>query len=203
MNREELKALGLTDEQINSVMASHGTVVNATKEELTTVTTDRDSLKGQLTDRDTQLEALKTKATGNEDLTAEIERLKGENQTTASEYQEKLDKQAFDFSLEKALTGAKVRNPKAVKALLDIDSIKLDGEKLLGLDDQIKALQESDDYLFESEEGAGGNPNFTTGQHNKGSGVNPFSKGSINLTEQTRLFREDKAKYDQFKANAK
>lgn len=158
-------------------------------------------LQEQIGDRDSQLEKLSE--VDPKELQQEIDQLKEDNKTAASEYQEKLDKQAFDFSLEKALTCAKVRNPKAVKALLDIDSIKLDGEKLLGLDDQIKELQESDDYLFESEEGAGGNPNFTTGQHNKGSGVNPFSKGSINLTEQTRLFREDKAKYDQFKANAK
>lgn len=171
MNREELKELGLSDEQIDKVMTSHGKVVNSTKEELTTVTTDRDGLKEQLTERDAQLETLsKVDAEG---LQAEIDRLKGENETTATEYQEKLDKQAFDFNLEKALTGAKVRNPKAVKALLDTEKIKLDGDKLLNLDDQIKALQESDAYLFETEDDPEGNPNFTTGQHQKGDSNEP------------------------------
>lgn len=204
MNREELKALGLTDEQINSVMASHGSVVNATKEELTTVTTDRDSLKEQLTDRDTQLEALTTKATGNAELTAEIEQLKTDNATTASEYQEKLDKQAKDFAVDNYLRDTKAKNIKAVRANLDLDIVKFKDGELTGLKEQSDALKESDAYLFESEEeeNAGGNPNFSTGQHNKGAGINPFSKGTINLTEQTRLFREDRAKFDQFKANA-
>src|SRR5690625_3432735 len=167
MNREELKELGLSDEQIESVMKSNGKDTNDLKRKADSVDgleSQIEDYKGQLADRDEQLESLsKVDAEG---LQAEIDRLKGENETTATDFQEKLDSQAFDFSLERALTGAKVRNPKAVKALLDTESIKLDGEKLLGLDDQIKALQESDAYLFESEEKAStpqivtpGNPN--------------------------------------------
>lgn len=150
MNREFLKGLGLDDAAVDKAMAEHGKVVNTTKGDLEAMTTDRDGLKEQLTERDEQLETLsKVDAEG---LQAEIDRLKGENETTATEYQEKLAKQSFNFSLEKALTGAKVRNPKAVKALLDTEKIKLDGEKLLNLDDQLEALKESDAYLFEAEE---------------------------------------------------
>lgn len=151
MNREELKALGLTDEQIEKVMAAHGKVVNSTKEQLDAVTTERDSLKEQIAERDTQLDNLSKQVKDNEELTAEIDRLKEENTAATQELQAKLDKQAFDFSLEKALTGAKVRNPKAAKALLDLESIKLDGDKLLGLEDQLNAIKESDPYLFEAE----------------------------------------------------
>lgn len=168
MNREQLKELGLTDEQIESVMKEHGKTVNATKQELDTVTSERDNLKEQLIERDNQLNDISEKVKDSDELTAEINRLKEENKNATQELQEKLEKQAFEFSLEKALTGAKVRNPKAVKALLDVESIKLDGEKLLGLDDQLKALQESDAYLFESEESNESKPNFTTGQHRKG-----------------------------------
>jgi len=128
-------------------------------------------LKEQISERDSQLESLKGQVKDNEELTAEIDRLKSENEAATTELQEKLEKQAFDFSLEKALTDSKVRNPKAVKALLDVESIKLDGEKLLGLDDQIKALKESDAYLFEAESSeTPPKPNFTTGEHNKGKG---------------------------------
>lgn len=152
MNREALKALGLTDEQIGAVMASHGSVVNATKEQLTAMTTERDDLKGQLTDRDTQLEGLKEKAAGNDELLSQIEQLKESNATATTELQAKLDGQTFDFALEKSLTAAKVRNPKALKALLDTESIKLDGDKLLNLDSQLEALKASDAYLFETEQ---------------------------------------------------
>jgi hypothetical protein len=112
-------------------------------------------LKQQLKDRDAQLEDLSKKATGNEDLLKQINDLQESNKQTALDYQAKLDKQAFDFSLEKALADAKAKNPKAVKALLNTEVIKLDGDKLLGLEEQLKALQESDGYLFGSGEPAG------------------------------------------------
>lgn len=171
MNREELKAMGLSDEQIDKVMAAHGKVVNTTKEQLDTVTTERDSLKEQITERDTQLDNLSKQVKDNEELTAEIERLKEENKTATTELQEKLDKQAFDFMLEKALDAANVRNPKAVKALLDMEKVKLDGETLLGLDDQLKALKESDEYLFQQEDKQPGNPKIVVpGNPNGGDG---------------------------------
>jgi predicted nucleic acid-binding Zn-ribbon protein len=201
MNREFLKGLGLEDEAIDKIMAEHGKTVNKTKEDLTTVTTERDNLKQTVADRDTQLEDLGKKVKDNDELTAEIDRLKDENKTATQEMQGKLDKQAYDFALDKALSGAKVKNAKAVKALLDTEKIKLDGDKLLGLDDQLKTIKESDGYLFEEEQQQG-KPSFSTGQHQTATGVNPFSKDSFNLTEQSRLYREDPAKYEQFKAQA-
>lgn len=169
MNREFLEGLGLEKETIDKVMAEHGKTVNTTKEQLDTVTTERDNLKEQLTDRDTQLNDLSDKVKDSEELTAEINRLKEENQTATKELQNKLDTQAFEFKLDKALTGAKVKNTKAVKALLDTETIKLDGDKLLNLDEQLEALKESDAYLFEQEESTEPpKPSFTTGQHQKG-----------------------------------
>ncbi|NLY77321.1 MAG: hypothetical protein GX080_04430 [Tissierellia bacterium] len=44
----------------------------------------------------------------------------------------------FDYALEKALTVAKARNIKAVKALLDLENLKLADDKILGLDEQLK-----------------------------------------------------------------
>jgi len=78
--------------------------------------------------------------------------LKQQNETVKTEYEEQLEAQAFDHKLENTLSGAKVKNTKALRALLDMDTIKLDGDVLKGLDDQMSALQESDPYLFEVEE---------------------------------------------------
>ena len=66
------------------------------------------------------------------------------------------------------LTSANVRNLKAVKALLNMDSIKAnDKGEFEGLTEQLDALKESDGYLFNGTEPeqpetprfAGGNPN--------------------------------------------
>ena len=48
-----------------------------------------------------------------------------------------------------AITNSKAKNLKAVKANLNLDTIKLDGDKLLGIDDQLKNLRETDSYLFD------------------------------------------------------
>src|SRR5690606_24948682 len=89
------------------------------------------------------------------------------NKQIQQEYEQKMQKQAFDFALERALVSAKARNPKAVKALLDTEAIKLDGDKLLGLEEQLEKLKESDPYLFEEEQKTA-KPVFSTGQYQKG-----------------------------------
>lgn len=58
MNTEELKQLGLNDEQIKGVMAAHGKVINPIKEQVTTLTSERDTAKAQLTTVTGQLDQL-------------------------------------------------------------------------------------------------------------------------------------------------
>ncbi|MBO1515598.1 phage scaffolding protein [Metabacillus bambusae] len=148
------------------------------KDKFDTVNKENKDIKGQLKDRDTQLKDLETKAQGNADLQKQIQDLQADNKKVADDYQAKLNQQSFDFALKDALTGAKAKNPKAVEALLNRESIKLDGDKLLGLDEQLKAIQESDSYLFDSEQQQQQQQTgvkFTTGQHQKQTGDAPTS----------------------------
>ncbi|MBR2744941.1 MAG: phage scaffolding protein [Clostridia bacterium] len=55
----------------------------------------------------------------------------------------------LESKIDLAINNAKAKNVKSVRANLDMDKIKLDGDKLLGFDDQIEALKKSDSYLFE------------------------------------------------------
>ncbi|OEH53129.1 hypothetical protein AQ616_17775 [Oceanobacillus sp. E9] len=174
MKRDFLKELGLEDEAIDKIMAEHGKSVNDMKEKAEkadTLESQVNDYKQQIADRDTQLKDLGEKAKGNEDLTAEIDRLKEENETTKSELEQKLEQQAFDHKLENTLKDANVKNPTAVKALLNLDEIKLDGDKLRGLDTQLEGLKESDDYLFQSEQNSN-DPSleYTPGSHQQGGG---------------------------------
>ncbi|MBP1971587.1 putative nucleic acid-binding Zn-ribbon protein [Virgibacillus natechei] len=132
--------------------------------------------KKQVEERDEQISNLSEKAKGSEDLTKQIDDLKEQNKKQSEDYESQIKQQAFDHTLKDELTAAKVKNPKAVKALLDTDTIKLDGEKLLGLEEQLKGIQESDPYMFEEEESnEPPKPSFSTGQHNKGGGGEPAS----------------------------
>lgn len=60
-----------------------------------------------------------------------------------------IEKVRLETKIDLAINNAKAKNVKSVKANLDLEKIKLDGDKLLGFDDQIEALKKSDTYLFE------------------------------------------------------
>ncbi|MCM3316177.1 phage scaffolding protein [Rummeliibacillus stabekisii] len=156
MNKEALLELGLTEEQADKVVTGFGHMVP--KSRLDDKIQEVKDLKDQIKDRDTQLDDLSTKAAGNEDLQKQIQTLQELNQTTVADYEEKLKQKDFDFTLSEALRNAKAKNPKAVKALLNIEDIKLDEQKLIGLEDQLNALKESDAYLFESDKLKGKTP---------------------------------------------
>lgn len=150
MNREFLKSLGLDDEAVEKAMAEHGKVVNATKDELTSAQSERDSYKTQLTDRDTQLEDLRSKAEGHADLQSTIDALKQANEDAKNAHHAELTNTKLNYELDQALLLNKARNPRAVRALLDSELIKLgDDGQLTGLTDQLTALKESDGYLFD------------------------------------------------------
>ena len=61
-----------------------------------------------------------------------------------------------------ALVEAKARDPKLVKALLDMSVIKQDGDNLLGLKDQLEKITGSHSYLFASGEPADPDPTTRT-----------------------------------------
>ncbi len=71
----------------------------------------------------------------------------------AEEDRKALEKQQFDFSLERALAASKPRNAKALLNFLDRDKLKLVDGEIIGLDKQLEALKKGDDtaFLFEAE----------------------------------------------------
>ncbi len=117
------------------------------KADFNTLNEEKKNLTTQLAERDSQLEELKkVDAAG---LQAKIAELQKANADAKAEYEQNLKAAQLDYAISSALTVAKAKNPKAVKALLDNNKVKLDGDKLLGLDDQLEALKKSDPYLFE------------------------------------------------------
>lgn len=175
MKKEDLIALGLTPEQADSVITGFGTMVP--KSRLDEKIQEAKDYKSQLDARDKQLAELEPKAAGNEALLQQIQKLQDDNKNAQTEYEQKLAETQRTFALDSALSGAKVKNLKAVKALLDAEKIKLDGDKLSGLEEQLEALKTSDAYLFESTEE--GKPTFSTKPKPKGEGVTKESIMSI------------------------
>lgn len=151
MKREFLKDMKLTDEQIDAIMAENGKDVNGLKEQVNSLTTEKDGLQSQLTERDTQLKDLKGKVKDSDELTAEIDKLQKANKEAKEKYEADLTAQQKSFLIDKALTNAGARNAKAVSSLLDLDSVEVKDGQLIGLDDQLKALRDSDGYMFKED----------------------------------------------------
>ena len=158
------------------------------KRRLDEVIAERNRYKELVEERDSQLADLKTWAKDNEALKAQIAELQAKNKQVTEDYEKQLEEQRFAFAIERAVAKADARNVKAVVALLDTSKISLDGENLLGFDEQIAALKKSDPYLFGVDlkgrmpEGTGKPPKEIP---------NPWKKESFNLTKQGQILKTD------------
>ncbi len=170
------------------------------KEKFDTKNQEVKDLQDQIKDRDKQLKDLGDKAKGNDDLTAEIDRLKQENKDTQTEYENKLSQQAFDFALDKALSGAKAINAKAVRPFLDTENLKLDGDKIIGLDEQLKTVKEKESYLFESDQQTKTPTIVNPGNPNGGSNT-PKNIADMTYQELADLKANNPAQFEQLTKN--
>lgn len=185
MTRKQLEDLGLTKEQADSVMKINGDDIENAKgtsaTEVKNLQTEVEGLKTQVSDRDKQLETLKASAGDNADLKKQIEDLQTENATAKANHESELNQLKIDFAVEKALTGAKAKNIKAVKALLELEDAKLDKDgNVKGLAEQIEKLTSGDDtkFLFEAQKPQKQQQNFkgfqpgASGEKKPGEGEN-------------------------------
>ena len=106
MKREDLKNLGLTDEQIEKVMAEHGKDITSLQEKVNGLTNERDGLKSQLDERDQQLDSLQKSSKDIDDLNEQIKQLQSDNKKANEEWQNKLATQTKNFKIETALREA-------------------------------------------------------------------------------------------------
>lgn len=146
MNREDLKSLGLTDEQIDKVMAAHGQATQKLRDANSKLSQQLNDKTAGQTDQATQLEEAQKKIKTLEKSAKQVDDLSKQ----LDEANGKLTHMKLDTAITSQLTAAKVRNPKAAMALLDPDVLKLDDDgNAPDISEQIKALQQSDSYLFD------------------------------------------------------
>ena len=147
MKREDLEKLGLSKEQIDSVMGIHGADIETHKRTSTDLQSQLDAITGQLGEANKTIEGCK--ALKPEELQKAADDWKTKYETATKEAADNLTKVKFDHALESALNGAKAKNLKAVRALLSTDQLKLkDDGTLEGFDDQLTKIKAENDYLF-------------------------------------------------------
>lgn len=150
MERKDLEALKLSEEQINGAMKLFNADLEPLKTELSTATQERDSYKSQVSDRDEQIKGLGEQAGNSQKLNdriAELQKTIKDNDSTAAA---NLLQVKQDNAVQNYLKDAGVRDVKAVMPFIDSDIVKFDGDKneLTGLGEQIEKLKSDHDYLF-------------------------------------------------------
>lgn len=135
--------------------------------------TARKNAESQLAELNRQLEEVKKSAGASEELKKQIETLQTAQAEAKKQYEKELATTKRDYAIEQALTGARAKNTKAVRALLDDSKLTLgeDGS-LSGLKEQLDAIQKDNGYLFDIETPNGQNtkPAFGGGGGSGGDG---------------------------------
>lgn len=158
---EKLANGELTSEQVAEAVESH-TKNMIPRERYNEKNAEVKRLEGEVKTRDEQLEQVGKQAKGNEELEAAISKLKEDNKAAQEQYEKEIAGLKFNSALEQSLLTSKARNAATVKALLDMDTIKLnDDGSLMGLSEQLEKIQASDAYLFDLDGGQSGNTGST------------------------------------------
>ena len=160
MKRKFLEDMGLSKEQVDAILDENSQDIGKAKAEFTSIQTELqnakteiEGLNNQLSERDTQLSELKNSTGDVEALKQQISDLQTANKTKEDEHKAEMKQLKMDMAVETALIGAKAKNIKAVKALLNLEGAELGEDGTVkGLAEQILNLSKADDskFLFDS-----------------------------------------------------
>lgn len=155
MKRKFLEDMGLEKEAVDKIMAENGRDIAESKGDYENIKAELENARATISERDRQLAGLKDSAKDNEELTNKIAELEKQNKDVAASYKKELDNLKISNAIDKALSEARAKTPRAVKAMLDMEGIKLDKDgTVTGISEQLKKLTEAEDtkYLFEGEQ---------------------------------------------------
>lgn len=181
MKTEELKAQGLTQEQINFVMAENGKDIDKIQKKLDDMTAERDKEKGRA---DTAEETLKGfDGVDVEKLNKSIADWKKKAEDAEKDYKQKIADRDFDDLLKEAIKSANGLNEKAIMGCLDIPTLKASKNQKSDIESAIKALSEAEDskMLFKAENSV--TPHFTGVNKGGNNGGGIKSKEDIYATD--------------------
>lgn len=144
-------------------------------------------------ERDKQLEELKGSTGDAQALKKQIEELQEANSKAVKAKDDEIAKLKFDNAVSRAIKEAGAKNEKAVISLLNLTDIEInDDGSIKGLDKQIKALKETDAYLFKDSN------LFTTpkGVTPRVNDVDPVQKG-VTREQFTKMGYRDRVKLNE------
>ncbi len=156
MKRDDIKKIfeSATDEQISAVLNINSADIGAAKKKLED---ERDNYKTQLETAAQKLEGFKD--VNVEELKGQIATLTGDLASQKAAFEQQIADRDFDDLINGEIRSSKAKNVKAVRALLDLDSIRASKNRKDDIAAALKKAKEENGYMFESEEPID-NPDF-------------------------------------------
>ena len=148
MKTEELKALGLNDEQVQKVFAMNGADIERKNQTIATLNAERDTARTQLGEANKKLEGYDPD-------------WKTKSENAARQARQQVEALQSDFAAQSAVSGLKFSSESAKKAFLaelKAKKLTLQEGKLLGFDDFLADYRKTDPGAF-----ASGYPNVKDG----------------------------------------
>ena len=184
----------ITKEQLDAIMKEYGSEATRLNETIAAITTERDGLKTQLSQRDEDLGKLKKEAEGSEALKKQFEELQSKYKTDTEKLTADLAQQQNDFAVDKLFSGIKFTSELAKKAAISefkAQGFKMKDGKFEGGDAFIADMKKNNASAFvveepegngkEGDDGAGKpSPVFAAGTNGNGgskANENPFNFG--------------------------
>lgn len=131
------------------------------------------------------------------ELNGKVAQLTADLAKKDTEYQAKISDMEFDATLDNAISASKARNVKALKALLDVETLKASKNQAEDIKTAIENVKKDNDYLFESSEPIK-NPVAPTGTPAAGE-VSKETFAKMGYMQRLELKRTDPEKYEQLK----
>lgn len=157
MKREDVKNKipGITEEQLNWIMQENGNDVNREKAAATALQAQLDNANAQLKTAQDGLKAFEGKKKP-EEYEAELTKLQADMKAQADGF-------AFDNALDTAILGKKGRSVKAVRALLDVDSLKGSADRSADIAKALDEAAKANPWAFGEDEGQTSAGTYSTG----------------------------------------
>lgn len=121
----------------------------------------------------------------------DVEALKGQIETLKSKYDTDMQAMRIDQAILQRLTEEGARDPKMIAHIIDRKGVKLEGESVKGLDEQLNNLHEKAGYLFNvvSTRSVGGTQEPVAGSGNGSGGYSAEDIGKMSMAEY-KAYRE-------------
>ena len=150
MKREFLQNFKVGDqalpkEIIDAILDENSRDIGAAKAEHA----DYDTLKSQLAEAQKTIKGFQDQGADIEAVRKSAKEWEDKYNQAITDHNQKMADMAFDHALESAITGAKGKSTKAIRALLDVDTLKGSKNQEADIKAALEGLKKDSGYLFD------------------------------------------------------